>query len=277
MAGRLSLLFSFTTQALNPGVSVAHSGGWSESHWANASGNITLTSIRQLANYRANLLSTSCAITGYRVQDYTLAGNKLIPNQSSTGRILFPGTSAESINMPQDGLSLYLSTVDGPNVSRQVIRGLADSYIQAGEFTPVSGFLTRIQTYFTELTGSGWKFIGRNRSMPNARVNRIDAGVVTLAGPIGGAANSSYIRLNRVRDDNGNPVIGTFLITAIAGNNYTVPGLAGVMVTTPSGTARIDELKIFPYSAGAIGRAVVRKVGRPFEQYRGRASKRRKR
>lgn len=273
MPARLSLLFSVTTTVENPSVSVAHSGGWSESHWSNTLAGITLPSIESLCAYRAFILSQSATITGYRIQDFTISGNKLLPLSSSSGRVLFPGGSLDTVNMPQDGLSIYMSTVGAPNVSRQVLRGMPDYTIVAGEFAPNAGYLSRVNQYMAWLVSAGWKFVGRDRSVANSRVMGINAGVVTLAGPVGGVANTSFLRLNRVTDSNGNPVTGTFPITAIAGALYTVTGLAGVTVTVPSGTARIDQLAVFSYGAGRIGRSVVRKIGRPFEQYRGRASK----
>jgi hypothetical protein len=274
MPARLSLLFSVTTQAANASLAVPHSGGWSESHWANTLSGITQQSIQDLAAARARALSSLASITGYRIQDFTIAGNKLLPNSSSSGRILLPGGSTAGLNMPQDGLSIYMATGGAPNVSRQVLRGMPDDYVVNGEYTPVPGFNQRVLNYIALLVSANWKFVGRDRSVPNARVLAIAGGVVTLAGPVGGLANNSFLRLNRVIDVNGNPVIGTFLITAIAGNLYSVSGLGATSVVRPSGTARIDQIAVFPYSSGRTGRTVVRKIGRPFEQYRGRASKR---
>lgn len=274
MPGRVSLLFSVTTQAANATVAVPHSGGWSESHWVNTPASVTLADIQAVGTPRANLLSSLASITGYRIQSFSLVGNKMIPEGSRSGRVLIPGYSFGGLNMPQDGLSIFMTATGAVNVSRQVLRGMPDDYIVNGEFAPNLGYLSRLQTYINALISQQWKFVGRDRSVPNARVLSIAAGVVQLAGPVGGVANTSFLRLNRVFDVNGNPVKGTFLITAIAGNLYTVTGLGTTSVTIPSGTARIDQLALFQYGAGGVGRTVVRKIGRPFEQYRGRASRR---
>lgn len=276
MPGRVSLLFSVTTQAANAGVAVPHSGGWSESHWVNTPANVTLADIEALAQPRANLLSSLASITGYRIQTFTLVGNKMIPEGSRSGRILIPGGSQAGLNMPQDGLSIFMTAAGAVNVSRQVLRGMPDDYIVNGEYSPNVGYSSRVRTYINALINQAWKFVGRDRSVPNARVLAIANGVVTLAGNVGGVANTSFLRLNRVFDANNRPVKGTFLITAIAGNLYTVSGLGTTSVTVPSGTARIDQLAVFQYGAGTVGRTVVRKIGRPFEQYRGRASRRTK-
>lgn len=277
MPGRVSLLFSVTTQAENAGVAVPHSGGWSESHWVNTPANVTIADIRALAQPRANLLSSLASITGYRIQSFSIVGNKLIPEGSRSGRILIPGGSQAGLNMPQDALSIFMTASGAVNVSRQSLRGMPDDYIVNGEFTPNTGYLSRVRTYMNALVNQGWKFVGRDRTVPNARVLAIAAGVVTLAGPVGGVANNSFLRLNRVFDQNGLPVKGTFLITAIAGNLYTVNGLGTTVVNVPSGTARIDQIAVFQYGSGEIGRTQVRKIGRPFEQYRGRASRRKAR
>ena len=44
-------------------------------------------------------------------------------------------------------------------------------------------------------------------------------------------------------------------------------------MTTPSGTARLDKISYFRYSTLIPSRCVIRKVGRPFQQYRGRLEK----
>ena len=94
-----------------------------------------------------------------------------------------------------------------------------------------------------------------------------------------GAAVGDYIILRRVRDDVGIPVKGSYLVSAIGATGnftaYTVVNGPEQTVTKPNGTCRTDKLTLAAYSGGQPNRLVARKVGRPFQQYRGRHSKRR--
>ena len=94
-----------------------------------------------------------------------------------------------------------------------------------------------------------------------------------------GAAVGDYIILRRVRDDDGIPVQGSYLVSAIGASGgftaYTVANGPTQTVTTPNGTARTDKLVLATYTGGQPNRLVARKVGRPFQQYRGRRSRQR--
>jgi hypothetical protein len=123
------------------------------------------------------------------------------------------------------------------------------------------------------MIGFNFGFIGRDLAQASVRVLKIAVNLITLeAIPGTGLAIGDFIRLHRVFDDNNLPVKGAFVVTAIAANIITVQGL-NATVTEPSGTLRRDLLTFFNYGAIAPIRAVVKKVGRPFEQYRGRRSK----
>jgi len=273
MPTKCSLLFDVTTSPKNRTVSSAHSGGWSESHW-DSSSSVPLAAITALAQRRAQILSPLASVIGYRTEVFTISSNKLLPGGTSSGRFQYPGTGGSGLNVPQDALQISLPAVAATNVSRSSLRGMADDVIDQGEYTPTVAFANAMQAFLNELFNSNWGFIGRVKSNPVARVQKItDLGVVTLSANIGGAANTDYLRLNRVYDNQGFPVKGSFLITNIAGNVYTLAGYTGQVVDAPSGTARIDAVNWFGYGHGSVSRAVSRKVGRPFEQYRGRRSK----
>lgn len=269
-----TLLFAVTTDPDDRVTASPHSGGWSESHWGNVNP-IVLPFLQQLAQRRANMLPAECSVIGWRNEIFTLTGNKLFPVGATSGRFQYPGMQTPNMNLPQDSLMVSAVTDAAPNATRFNLRGLPDYVIQKGEYQPSPNFKTQFTNYANELINSRWGFIGRVKTGASARVNSINVGVVTLNGAVGGVVNESYLILNRVYDSNGNPVTGKFLITLIAGNAYTVEGLAGVSVTIPSGTARIDSLAFYQYTEITPNRAVIRKIGRPFEQYRGRASARR--
>jgi hypothetical protein len=275
MAYRVSLLFDVTTAPSDLTAASPHSGGWSESHWTLSVTDLTTNFLPLLAQRRAALLSSLSSIIGFRVENFTISGNKLLPGGTTSGRFLYPGGFGGTLNLPQDALQISIPAQSAPNVSRSNLRGMPDTVVALGEYQPTTGYKTAVASFLQTLNNGGWGFVGRVKSNPSARVNNIAAGVVTLSANVGGVAGTSYLRMNRVYDTLNNPIRGAYLITAIAANVYTLQGFPSQNVTTPSGSARVDALQYFGYSIGVPVRAVSRKIGRPFEQYRGRASRRR--
>jgi hypothetical protein len=277
MPSHVSLLMQMVTDPEDLTVAQPHSGGWSEGTWVDFNITSSDVRIRQWATKRAVLLPLEAAIIGFRIARYTISGNKLLPAGTATGKFLYPGNSRYRTDLPQVGLEFSAKTANGPNTSRFVLRCIPDQFMVRGEYQPDAAF-KRAVTEFTNGHASGFEnsfgFIGRDLSLASARVLSIQGGVVQLDGPIGAVGGTDWMRLNRVYDIDGKPVKGTFRIESIAaGNLYTVTGLAGVSANA-SGTARVDKVKYFDYSEVVPTRAVVKKVGRPFEAYRGRGSKR---
>jgi len=273
IAVRTSLLFAVTTDPTDTAAANPHSGGWSESFWGPQIAN-QLPYTQTLALHRARLLPGEAQIIGYRIETFDLSGNKLTPSGATSGRFRYPGVPGRDLNLPQDALMMSGQAAGAINNSRFNLRCLPDGMTTGGEYQPTPAYKATLTLYSQVCTNGHWGFIGRVKSGSSARVNSIAGGVVTLNAPVGGVANVSFLRLNRVYDVNGNPVKGSFLITAINGNAYTVAGLGATSVTIPSGSARIDVLALFAFGTVVPSRAVVRKIGRPFEQYRGRASAR---
>jgi hypothetical protein len=161
-----------------------------------------------------------------------------------------------------------------PNSSRFTLRGIPDSQMTRGEYQPDSGYKSLVTQFCNQLSNNAWAFLGRDLSKPSQKVMSIAGNVVTLQGAIGAVAMTDYMRFRRVYDDLGKPVTGSFLIQTIVGNAYTLAGFDGATLTAPSGTARVDAIRLCDFGTVAPSRAVVRKIGRPFASYRGRQSKR---
>lgn len=276
MLWRMNMLFAVTTDPVDRSTAAAHSGGWSESFWsdkniANAGGYFNYWVDRRIA-----LLPKECSVVGYRVEQFDIAGNKLIPLGASSRRLVLPGGYNGHVDMPQNALQISGSSGGGANTSRFSLRGMPDEIIVRGEYAPDPAFLTAMRSYINDIPTQGFGFVGRDRSLPVGKVNRTDGGtgVVTLSANIGGVANQSYLRFLKARDDSGRAIKGSFLITAIAGNLYTLQNMTQTM-TKPNGLARVDVMQFFSFGGLTVARAIVRKIGRPFESYRGRASRKR--
>lgn len=271
---KTSLLFQVNTEPVDRQFATPHAGGWTEGVWTQYSPSTSPTgTVKAWANARAFLLPIQCTIVGYRISVYDLVKNKLTPGGTSAGKLIYPGVAVYTAGNPQSGLELGWPAAAGPNSSRIVLRGLPDEVVVKGEFNGSSSF----RSFLTRLTnlyfGQNFGWVGRDLSVPYATVNLIAGNVVTLSVALGGIAVGDFLRFRKVRGDNGSPVKGSYLITNVAGAVLTLQGLNGVSLTKPNGTARQDVVGFITGGQANIGRVVVKKIGRPFESYRGRRSK----
>jgi len=282
MAVKVTMVFQVTTQPVNPSQAVAHSGGWTESLWTPGNSYVSQPDLNALIGARRPLLPAGAAIVGVRQGLYTIAGNKLLPQGTSGYKVNAPGSTGYTVNLPQDSLELSGTSQTSINSNRFRIGCLPDEMVAQGEYNPTPGFSLLLQNYRNLLSNglNAWSFIGRVLSNFTARVVSIVPGVggaatLTLSSNIGITPGQDYIRLKRVYDNLGRPVKGTYLVSASPSLGvYTLVGFPLQTVNVPSGTAIKDELGIFRYAAVNVSRAVVKKIGRPSQSYRGRQSRR---
>jgi len=274
MPSRFTMLMQITTNPANRDDASPHTGGWSESFWGSNPIVASDPTLITLMQKRAILLPAQGSIVGFRIGNYNITGNRLVPTGSSTGKVLYAGNGLRQSGLPQKSLSMTGVGHGVANCTRFTIRGIPDSQLINGEYQPDAGYKSAVTAFGNELSNAGWKFLGRDLTRVSQSVQAIAGNVVTLGGAIGAVAGTDYLRFRRVYDDDGDPVTGAYLITAIAGNNYTLAGFPARTLTSPSGTARVDAIALVDFFSVTPSRAVVRKIGRPFESYRGRQSKR---
>lgn len=276
MLSRVSWLFQVTTNPADTSAAIPHTGGWSEQLWTGNQIPSSSPSIRTVANSRAQLLPREASIVGARIAYYDIEGNKLMPRGSTTVKFSYPGSAGYRTDLPQVSLEMNATTDAGPNASRFRLRCIPDVVMIGGEYQPDSSFKRLVTTYCNLISGvTSLGFIGRNLTNPTARVLSVAGNTVTLDGSISAVVGSSYLRFNRTIDVLGIPIQGTYrIVNFVAPGTYTVVGLDN-RTANNSGTARVDALQFFDMNQVNPVRAVIKKVGRPFESYRGRASKRR--
>lgn len=269
-----SLLFQVTTEPVDKVYATSHSGGWSEGFWTNyqPTGAVGAT-IQNWADARALMLPSQMTIVGYRISVYDLTNNKLTPGGTSAGKLIKPGLASWSASNPQAALQLGWPAIAGPNASRIVLRGLPDEVVVNGEFNGSALFRQGLSALAVRIGISQFGWVGRDLSQPSAVVNKIAGNVVTLSQPLAGLGAGDFLRFRKCYNDAGSPVKGSYLVTAAAGSDYTIQAYLGGNLTTPSGTARKDVVAFIQGGVPIISRTVVRKIGRPFESYRGRRSK----
>ncbi len=242
--------------------------GWTES-WIDASGEtraIKLNNFRRLCGYRAAMLCSTAAIVGQRYQE-------LDPKSASfTDARRYPGNSTFPSDTPD--LALYCRAVSTDVNTRPVyFRGIPDTVCADGE-------IVRGQTWeaaFNDFNNwvRGYSFRGRNYANPTIPIQTIVNGLLTSNAAHGVVAGNTVKIVKSVGAAGSAPVSGTFKVNS-------VPTIATLtLVNFPTGTWNGGTIQLqsigyhlLPGLPLTIGRIVRRKVGRPSEQYRGRASKR---
>ena len=219
---------------------------------------------------RGALLPRGGQIVGQRFQQVNPTG----PSQSTAYR--FNGEFANQSDVPQAALLLRVKALNANNVRLHILRGIPDAMIHEGEFQPSGAYLISLNRYISSL--GNWLFRGRDLTQPNTTIFAIStAGLVTTETPHGLAVND-LVLIQKTLDVNGNFVSGRFMVSTVG------PGTNALTLTswghgaTTGGRIRKDGVVFPPVNSGQItvSRAVVKKVGRPFVQYRGRASRRRR-
>jgi hypothetical protein len=278
MPVRISLLLAVTTDPTDRVAASPHSGGWSESFYAPGNQFAALPFFVLWANQRANILAGECAVVGYRQQLFTISQNKLLPGGSAGGALNVPGGWPNDLNAPQDSLMVNFQVAGQPQNIRHRLPGIPDSQVSAGEYQPNATFKAALTKYIQLITAGVFEALVHDLTQPDARVRSLAGAALTTQSATGAIAGG-YIRFRRVKDDIGRPVEGAFLVTAVVANadgsfTYTLFDPPLQTVSTPNGTCRHDLLVEANIVGGNPNRLVIRKVGRPFAQYRGRRSKR---
>lgn len=278
MPFRVSYLFGLTTDPNFPQYALPHSAGWSEGVWQNDNVGLQLK-IENLAVARAALLPKNASIIGYRIQNYTISGLKLVPGASNTVNQRWAGDPANPGDIPQMGFRVVLPTTNGLNKAVFTLRGIPKNQTKGGEMSTTGFYDLALKAWKNALVGGAWAMVGRNLAAPSYNIVGIAGPIVTTAVPIAGVVeNQTYLQLVRSYDVNGVAVRGTFLCTAKndVTKQYTLQNLN--VTAHASGLIRVATLaivQIAPIENVSV-RVVEKKVGRPFEAYRGRASRRKK-
>lgn len=275
MPYRYDMMLQLTTKPVNAQTAIPHTGGWSESHWRNDLIPFVHPNVTRLLQGRAGALPKQASIVGLRICNYTVSGNRLLPGATSITKFLMPGAGYDC-DVPQMGLEMGAST-NGQNSNRFTLRAIPDAMVVFGEYSPTPEFSRAINEICQNLSGNGWCIQGRVLSNLTYRVVGVTAlGVATLNGAPA-VAVGDYMRTLRIRDVDGFSIEGAFYVSAVAGNTVTLMGWPADTVVQGSGFMRKDEVNLFPISSVVPSRVVVRKVGRPFEQYRGKRSRKKTR
>src|SRR5262245_5545951 len=277
---KCSMLFAHFSRVDDPGSPIHRIGGWSEHYYwegtdvslfiaqfmggAHASG-----SYLGLCAARAGILPKGASVVGQRWQQVDPLG----PAQSRG--VTFPGSTGLEADVPQMTLLCSAPGVGVRNVRKLMLRGMPDARVTQGEFDAPTGYVANLNAFFTRL--STFSFRGRDLAQPAFKIVSIDAnGNVQCDAAVPFPA-LSYVAIGRTKNSLQRNVNGIFQVESISstvGLFKVRPWTAGACT---GGYAR-QHVVIYPkFDAPNVkfDRIIVRKVGRPFTQYRGRRSRRR--
>jgi hypothetical protein len=157
------------------------------------------------------------------------------------------------------------------NRRRISLRGIPDSKVVGGGYVRTAAFSAAVADFYKNL--DGYSFPGHDKSVPGAKVLVVDAnGRATLDRPVPFALNTP-VRITRIKEA-GSAEIRHFssVITAqpaptvvqLDPNRAVVIGLGGRMDSDVVLYFLVDPDEV------PVPKITTRKVGRPFDSYRGR-------
>jgi len=265
MLTKCTMLFSLATNT-DGGSQGNRVAGWSESWYSFETDFTRLKSdFRSFCWARAGLLSNGGAIVGQRFTQIDPKARAI----SLADR--YPG-NAGACDVPQMALFTVLPSQGQPNGKRLTLRGIPDGYVDEGEFRPPPTWAGRWLAFRS--AANIWRFKAKNLTNPKVDIVSVDlVGNFTLADDFT-YAKGQYVDVSRLKVSGGT-LEGTFNV--IENNGPRTGKLANYANTSlgVGGTIQLNEVT-YPLVDGSAEpglTVVVRKVGRPFGQYRGRSTR----
>lgn len=270
MPTKVTMIFAFDSTPADGSGQIQRFAGWSESHWR-ASNDYDPSTDNSLQRARSLLLPISGVLQALRVTQYITTTGRLVQQGvkviSITGHV---GTSGLACDIPSMGLQIRSNATSATNVANWDFRGVPDARVVGGEYSPGGPYTANLAAYLSYLDNNAWGWIGVDQTKPKVRVISLAANVLTV-GSGSGIGAGTWIRLYRVVTDAGVKLNGTYFVSGVAGDALTLVGLpTGAAITKPNGVARWYVPVFLDYTGSALVRIRTHKVGRIFNQYRGR-------
>jgi hypothetical protein len=256
-----------------------HLGGWTESvYWGTDDIKALTQALFTGANGALGLLPSRAQLLAFGA---SVIGVRLYQGGAGKGQSLaasYPGLAIADEDIPQMAILVKCGSTTAAVTRRFTVRAIPDQQVRLGEFQPNQIFTNSVTAFFTALGNFAFRAIDPVASKRVALFSIDLTGLVTLKDniPIPFLAQD-VVTISKAITTTGTFFGGQFVIKQTGpGNTMQLNGWTGGNCT--GGVAIKRAYNIYPISPSscAVTRAVVRKVGRPFEQYRGRRSKRRK-
>lgn len=267
---KCTMLFGYASNAAGASV-VTRTAGWSESIYQVGTSIPTVRAqFEVLCRKRAALLPDKCALIGQRYQIVNPVG------ASQSFDTQFPGSGLRPADIPQMALLVKLIGSATRNTRAMMLRAIPDAMVIDGEYVPDSNYRSLVTVLMNELSGGAWSFRARDLGQPQFPILSIAQtgtdGIVTAEVDVPYVVGD-FVRILKTRNVGDRAVGGRFRVSAATGGNvFTLQNFT--LGNTTKGQVRKD-LVIYPNVGSATPvRISTHKVGRPFNAYRGRRSKR---
>lgn len=264
-----SLFQCSTTVAGRAGKFASRLGGWSES-WYYTTAAITdaILAHTTLNVQRARLLGASSAIIGQRYQQVDPVGGSTTRNSGHPG-------GAELTDMPQ--LALLVSLRSSDNLYRRsvMLRGWPDDWTVTGELNQWNVWGPLIDQFMSGL--NGWSFRVRSKATPTVPIQSISPEGLVVTNGNHGLIATDRVRILRPQTTLRRSPAGVYWIYSITNpTTFTLRDWPNDATAT-SGQMRKEAITYAPIGLvnWNVRNSRVRKVGRPFEVFSGRAGTRR--
>jgi len=245
-------------------------GGWTESWYFEgdlSAAIIAFTGPVGLCKVRAAFLPGTATISGQRYQQVSPTVGASVTRGKE-----FRGNPLLATDLPQVSLLVSIPGLGVANVRHHIFRCIPDDMVVLGEYSPTAQFRQFVGTFYSAL--QGWKFRGLDMSIariPIQSYNEVTGLVTTFAAH--GFAVDEVAQFSGLKEDPTDAATGySRLVVAVpSSTTFTV-------LPKPIGrTFTIGYVKRQSFIYPAVDafnceseRAVTRKVGRPFDAFRGR-------
>lgn len=252
--------------------------GWTESLWWPSDDAAALRNAMEVGipgtqcmlQSRAFLLPPSASIQGYR---FHVVGSN---GRAQLRQVVYPGAYAGTTqDLPTvSALCTGFNSTSG-KIRRWTIRGLPDEICVNGELVPWFMSTPEWTRYADAMAVFAFR-VSALTTLTGQNVFVTDAGVVTLTGA-SPFANGTQVQLRGARGPANQPISYDGVIVGVgpANTQFTVNNWAnqiGVQAVGGTFTAKVDGYVTFDAGTIEAVKAVSRKVGRPFDLFRGRRS-----
>lgn len=253
-----------------------HIGGWTEHVWWGSD------SVDQLMQALTANFAGQVGLLPQRARclcnNATILGVRLYQGGAGKGQFRaagFPGSAGPG-DIPQMALLCYHQLTGNPTPKRLILRGLPDAVVIGGEYVTTTGHPTEVFNYGQSLANFGGMASDVVATFPVFTVSV--AGLVTLNNVNNPFAVGNVVTFrNVVSDVTGQRNGGEFVVSSVGPMNNQFSVTDWSFGPSNSGDVRQPTSSVYQFAGSGltVSRIVTRKVGRPFELYRGRRSKKR--
>jgi hypothetical protein len=241
--------------------------GWSETWYFDGTLDAAFDAVKNLAKKRGMFLTAGAAMIGFRCQ--------VLGERAQIFKQVNPGQCGDSTDIPQMALTCSCLAAGLTNQKSFIVRGIPDGNVVGGAFQPSPAFTAGFTQWSAGIAGR-FRFKALNLAATKAKVVTIGAdGTFSFAEPLAYNVGDT-IQIIRAKNINGNNASGFFYVSAKtdAQNGKFLNYAKGIV--SLSGLARVRSYVYPTITPGSIqfGQVTTRKVGRPFDLYHGRATRR---